>query len=138
MKIRNGFVSNSSSSSFIIVFPQAIASADEMGQILFGEKYEQDEGISYYGEAYPMSMIAKTVYNDYLEAGKESDSAKLNHLNNNEMSVTEKKYLQRLLTIESNNTIIRLEYGDKSGSYYSVLEHGGIFDNVPHIRISNH
>ena len=37
MKVRNGFVSNSSSSSFIVIFPRAPTSADDMHELLFGK-----------------------------------------------------------------------------------------------------
>lgn len=38
MKIRNGFVSNSSSSSFIVSFDKKPSSAEELREILFGDK----------------------------------------------------------------------------------------------------
>ena len=38
MKIRTGFISNSSSSSFIVVFPKKPQSADEVREMMFGEK----------------------------------------------------------------------------------------------------
>jgi len=43
MKIRNGFVSNSSSSSFVVVFPKKPDSIEELKDILFGKGYNLDE-----------------------------------------------------------------------------------------------
>lgn len=37
MKVRNGFVSNSSSSSFIVIFPRAPTSAEDLHGLLFGK-----------------------------------------------------------------------------------------------------
>ncbi len=31
-----------------------------------------------------------------------------------------------------------VEYSDNDGAFYSTMEHGGIFDNVVHIRVSHH
>jgi hypothetical protein len=43
MKIRNGFVSNSSSSSFIIAFEKVPTSADEMYELLFSNQDDADK-----------------------------------------------------------------------------------------------
>ena len=38
MKIRNGFVSNSSSSSFIVAFPEKPKSAEHVRKMMFGDE----------------------------------------------------------------------------------------------------
>ena len=38
MKIRNGFVSNSSSSSFLVGFPRKLKSVEQVQRLLFGDK----------------------------------------------------------------------------------------------------
>ena len=43
MKIRNGFVSNSSSSSFLVILPYAPTSKEDIKDILFGGGYTMDE-----------------------------------------------------------------------------------------------
>lgn len=62
MKIRAGFVSNSSSSMFVVAFPREPKSAKEVKQIMFGNcdtfQNPYDEGST------PTEQIAKTVWED--------------------------------------------------------------------------
>lgn len=46
--------------------------------------------------------------------------------------------MERFMRNNSGKDIYVFEYADENGDYFSALEHGGIFDNVPHIRISKH
>jgi hypothetical protein len=34
--------------------------------------------------------------------------------------------------------VFETSYGDEDGTFYSIMEHGGIFNNVKHIKQSNH
>lgn len=73
MKIRHGFVSNSSSSSFIVVFPKHIGSAENMGKILFRGDWNPDQQVLVYDNTGPTQQeIADRVYADYCEGKKES------------------------------------------------------------------
>lgn len=61
MKKRNGFVSNSSSSSFIVFFPKEPKSAEDVKDILF----DKDQKLyGYYDDFYPVDQVAKTVWDD--------------------------------------------------------------------------
>jgi len=65
MKIRNGFVSNSSSSSFLVGFARKPKSISETHIILFEREYEYDGTCSHYCESGKSTMdIAVRVYND--------------------------------------------------------------------------
>ena len=44
------------------------------------------------------------------------------------------KYLKKY----KDYTILTTEYGDESGPFESILEHGNVFDGVVHTKISNH
>ncbi len=61
MKIRNGFVSNSSSSSFLVVFPREPKSAEEVRTMLFDEN---EKLYGYYDDNYSVQHVAETVWSD--------------------------------------------------------------------------
>lgn len=60
MKSRSGFVSNSSSSSFIIGFDTKPKSAAELCELLFGDM----DFVQYYDRAYSTTDIANVIFND--------------------------------------------------------------------------
>jgi len=72
MKMRGGFVSNSSSSSFILFLEKKPATSEDMKLLLFGDKeyfyhpyYEPEPKVySVMTEKYPTLQVAETVYND--------------------------------------------------------------------------
>ena len=62
MKVRQGFVSNSSSSSFIIGFAEKPTCAEDVQKALFGHTNGGYEG--YYDEQASHEKLAKTVWHD--------------------------------------------------------------------------
>ena len=67
MKIRQGFVSNSSSSSFIVLFPHAPKSAEEVKEILFSD--EKLYGSPYSDTMWDTSKVSKTLFEDIQDQG---------------------------------------------------------------------
>lgn len=67
MKIRNGFVSNSSSSSFLVIFPRTPKSAEDVKTMLFDENQKL---YGEYDEYYPVQQVAETVWNDICNQNK--------------------------------------------------------------------
>ena len=63
MKIRNGFVSNSSSSSFVVVFPREPKSAEDVKNMLFDEK-------QIFYDKWPVTQVAETIWFDICDQNK--------------------------------------------------------------------
>ncbi|KKK77527.1 hypothetical protein LCGC14_2852710, partial [marine sediment metagenome] len=57
MKIRQGFISNSSSSSFIVAFPKIPKNQNELQTMLFGDK----ESYGTPWQNWPAQQVASTV-----------------------------------------------------------------------------
>ena len=75
MKIRTGFVSNSSSSSFIVAVPKTISDVDDLQKYLIGEQIAYPNPYIWNKEsiyAWPARLIASIVFEDMQNAGKAS------------------------------------------------------------------
>ncbi len=184
MKIRAGFVSNSSSSMFVVAFPREPKTAKEVKQILFGncDTFQNP----YDNDSTPTEQIAKTVWEDIKPQRKWKkkyrDSKVYEAIANGWFEgqpdykdfvipqpppvsvvvdgrtiLTERrrvetdykayeeactkaatKVVDKMLEKWKNKVLYVFHYGDESGAYFSVLEHGGIFNTLPHKQISYH
>ncbi len=170
MKIRNGFVSNSSSSSFIVAFKsKEIKTIDTLRKTLFGEDKTH--------EGYDTYKIVESVWGDIQKQKNVIDNTEFSevvlacievggdpdlimekfypHLNHLDKDNDWEKYWEIYDVIEAmqsdeihkkeqlkkenpNCEFYTFTYADEGGAYWSMMEHSGIFENVPHIRISNH
>lgn len=164
MKIRQGFVSNSSSSSFIVPFPKGFKpSAESVQEYLFKG---MGKTMSMYDYTADVALAASTIATDMLNQVP----------NNNEKLISESRNLADLdiesfkispqpkkgssydwdayeVAINEASKILFeafkkkvgndvdlyvFEFSDNDGQFFCVLEHGGTFDNVEHLRISHH
>ncbi len=66
MKQRNGFVSNSSSSSFIVLFPHKPKSKEDLKEMMFKD-YSWGEEINYYDNSITIEQIIDRVYRDVVK-----------------------------------------------------------------------
>jgi hypothetical protein len=75
MKIRNGFVSNSSSSSFILKLPHYPSSYEDMKKMLLGD--EDPLVLTHYDDtAFPTRQVIEIIYRDVIDAlGKSRDNS---------------------------------------------------------------
>jgi hypothetical protein len=176
MKIRNGFVSNSSSSSFIVSFPREPKSVEDVKNALFSNGTEYF--YSPYGDnKYTVQQVSETVWQDICGQTKNNMTAAAEELSygsiddydapdyddfrhikdNNERREaydiakeiyvkkkmkdffnTRKNKLKKIDGKEFDEVVYIFEYSDNDGDYFNALEHGGLFDNLKHIRISKH
>jgi len=179
MKVRRGFVSNSSSSSFVIAFDHKPKSVEDLKEMMFGKQEWHYTGIYGTGEKdITTQRIAEAVFKDIEKKATKkqvyesirngyfkpymipelfpgmqmSDTRGLSYQNEEE-----RKEIDRLRkeSNEINNAramaiaegfiishddkwIATLRYADEDGSFFSILEHSGIFKRLDHIITSYH
>jgi len=157
MKIRNGFVSNSSSSSFVVAFSSIPNSIEEVRKMLFGDA----KSISIYGYSISTEDAAKTVFND-MQEGCVTEEKKIaeevgsgwfpghpDHDYNWEDEEAREKYYEdcdkkavevteEFLKANKGTNIFIFEYSDNDGQFFCVMEHAEIFFRLPYLYISKH
>jgi hypothetical protein len=167
MKTRNGFVSNSSSSSFIVAFKKVPRSIKEMQEMLFGDEpyyknpyyYPEEEK---YGSKpnYFAQEVSMTVYQDMKDpVPVEEIPERLNcgylvgqgapDLNDwqgldgfdkwhKEMEKYAAKAAKSFIENNPDATFYEFEYSDNDGPYKTALEHGDLFRRMPHLKVGHH
>ncbi|MEN6550054.1 MAG: hypothetical protein ABFE07_28765 [Armatimonadia bacterium] len=167
MKIRQGFVSNSSSSSFVVGFKRGAVpqSAAEVQKLLFGDA----EQVHYYEHTIQAKEAAEQVFGDMTRephTPEKIEEAVLGGYLDGEPELPDDVYrlkdeawrqawdaydqrreafhrqvLEQLLAKAKAEDLVlySFTYADEDGHFYMVMEHGGIFERAPlSFRISNH
>ena len=162
MKIRTGFVSNSSSSSFVVAFPRIPQNVDDMKKMLFGDEESYFVGDKYTKISITAEEAATTVFRDFLEQGNPASFEEISKTLKSDISFdTLDKYkngdgsidwdgynyasakygnecTESFMKKNEGKFIFIFSYADEDGAYFSAMEHQGLFTNLEHERISNH
>jgi len=161
MKHRNGFVSNSSSSSFIVCFPTKPENSDEVFDYLFTRNTKVVEYCDIEADTKEMSQ---QIFKDIQTSPEETDIDKLlsgysgdyedkavrdmfnimKQVNRgfdeygSQADEIRKDAFKVFLDKNKDSYICKLNYSDNDGDMHIVMEHGDIFRNLPHVRFSRH
>jgi len=166
MKIRNGFVSNSSSSSFIVAFPKVPNSRDEIKKIVLDDKnfYEWDADIVaqtvwdaiekqepitlhdspnaidvlLYKMGYKINDIEDKMHKFKLGVYKRLFNDDIDDENDIDDEDTDDidEFLNSINTFSSFFYVF--DFSDNDSRYFSDLEHKELFQRLPYLRISKH
>jgi hypothetical protein len=183
MKVRNGFVSNSSSSSFLVVFDKLPDNENELKELMFPEM-SNDDHITIYDRVLHVGEVINRVFSDlqnnkkfysledftendiqnhfggwdiyeeaeeilkkefpklndmrhqncdkYTDDQRREAYEQFNTIQNNLSNVAFKEFFEKHL----GKVFVEFDYSDNEGD--EVLEHYGIFNNLPNKTTSHH
>lgn len=168
MKIRKCFISNSSSSSFLVAFSKMPRNSEELQEILFGEREEYPH--PYDNEYWKTSKIASIVWEDMknqepnveeelievIKRGWFEGQPNINLFErppapgetykkinwreydraNTEAAKTKLHEFKK--KVGTSAKIFVFSYSDNDGPQGCAMEHGVLFDRLPHLKISCH
>jgi hypothetical protein len=156
MKIRNGFVSNSSSSNFIVVFDKKPKCEYDLRKVLFPN---QNVFFNPYGnESWPITQVVDTIWEaikgqrpnnkkailDAIKQGYYKDCPDFHLFTGDNRHVEYQKAwedgakkIAKKFYLE-NKFVYVFSFSDNDGDYGTALEHGDTFENIKYLRISCH
>lgn len=149
MKVRSGFVSNSSSSSFILVFDSKPSSVEELVTVLGDRTFTDGWGETEYSTL----ELAQVIFYDLNRSDKDLDETLLQEFknktyldlwyetgrfNDDESDKRAKAELEKFKKKTEGKFVAVVNYSDNDGSMYCTLHSGEVFSNIEHIRVSHH
>ena len=157
MKIRNGFVSNSSSMSFVIAFPKEIQTREDIRRLIF-ENINEDFTITDEGDnEVNVSEIVEDIYHKIIEQSPNDQKRALDKLNGfiivpKDALTFKRKYntkiFENVLTLDEAQELINefknedkyiytFTYDDTDYIYQAIAKNL-LFINFEHFHIINH
>lgn len=161
MKIRNGFVSNSSSSSFVVAIDHKPVDANDLMGMLYPNmsedtlhSYELYDSV----ETHTIKEISESVFKNmstnpkdiadafggWIEGSPEygdfrtSDGGHDWDAYQKAYDEFREAYAKDVLKKYKSKFVFTVEYSDNEGDFGCFMEHSDIFENVSHERISHH
>ena len=158
MKIRNGFVSNSSSSSFLVAFPKAPKSISEVQSLMLGKtkhitnKYTGEKLTATEAAKYVMAQIKKQkpvkpnykkiediIYGTCFSTLRIEDFPSYSEYYEEASRYTNKMIAEFIAKYSTSSRVYVLIFGDSSSDDGGgLIENSDIFKKLPHIKLSNH
>jgi hypothetical protein len=155
MKMRNGFVSNSSSSSFLLALPEYPKNKNHLKKIIFGDKKYfypwNDDAESWETEACTEILYKKMYHKHKVSFGKIFDAMHefvysnmiedkpffKDYYNKKILDLAFKK-AYKFFNKHKDDFLFLFELSDNESDIEGVLEHGNIFEKFDYIQISHH
>ena len=159
MKIKFGFVTNSSSSSFIVAWDKEVKTFEDVKKhmsfatteqirAIFNDIQNQEPLVLRPGNfEFDFNSVLKRITNevsDIVESGyfpgRDNTVPRLQDwdLLDKRNSMVALELTKQFLTEAQGKVIYRFIYSDEDGDFWSSIEHGNLFRNLQHLTISHH